>query len=325
MIQITAFPRIHICLLSMHEGGYRKNGGLGFAIDLPSYLVTCEISANRSLSYDPKCAISERDLTRLAQAIDRTLYTAKDRNIGYDIRIAANFKSHIGLGNGTALTLACCEAVSVCNRLNLSDAVLVGLSERGGASGIGIETYFHGGFVFDLGIKASESTFRSSEDNIPTRKKPLTLTRQQLSEWKVGVCIPKKLESISYEEESTFFKETCPLPAQEVYQAIHEALFGCLAGVIEHDFDVFCEAINALQRSTWKAKEIKLHGTSVVNLRECILEAGAKAVGMSSFGPVLYFFAHDLTTVMNTCIAQIPDCDFFVAGIRNNGRTISHA
>jgi predicted sugar kinase len=40
MIEIHSFPRVHITLLSMHDGGYRVNGGLGFAIDKPTFYVS---------------------------------------------------------------------------------------------------------------------------------------------------------------------------------------------------------------------------------------------------------------------------------------------
>jgi beta-ribofuranosylaminobenzene 5'-phosphate synthase len=325
MVEIEAYARIHIGLLCMHSGGYRKNGGLGFALSSPTFRVTCTKANDRRLvdiSIHPR---AHQELQRISDAIERLLAHADASLYGYRIDVLSSIRAHSGLGSGTALTLACCEAVNDCYGLNIPISELVTLSGRGGTSGVGIDTYFNGGLVFDLGRPADGTAFVSSEHLSNGHKTPLLLARQIMPKWGVGICIPMNVIPISLEEENAFFNETCPLPADEVYETIHHALFGCLASVMEADFATFCRSINAIQESAWKRNEISLYGAYLSDLRGSILDAGARAVGMSSLGPALYFFADDIASVASACQKAHGDCKVWVSSMRNEGRSVRRA
>ncbi|MEW8460390.1 MAG: hypothetical protein AB2653_08815, partial [Candidatus Thiodiazotropha endolucinida] len=162
-------PRIHISLISMHGSGYRKNGGIGFSIEEPKGVL--EFSPSEQFAFYDKREIrlggteQEKLLSVLKQA--QTLF-GLDKSL--TIEFSGGMQTHVGMGSGTALRLACLEALFFINGKSIQRENLISLSQRGGTSGVGMQTYFSGQFVFDLGVKNDDGVFKPSSKTKKNKK-----------------------------------------------------------------------------------------------------------------------------------------------------------
>ena len=142
-MKIYVKPRIHISLISMHHGGYRKNGGIGLSIDEPKGVLEVSSSDQFIFSDKRRKGLGQAEQNQLLSVLNQahTLLGLDKRVV---IELSGGLLTHAGMGSGTALRLACLEALLLVNGKSVQKEVLVSLSERGGASGIGIHTYFSG-------------------------------------------------------------------------------------------------------------------------------------------------------------------------------------
>jgi len=308
----------------MHLGGSRVNGGVGFAIQLPCLNLHAE--ASESL-----CILDERKYGLNYQAKERLDCTLKSVMEKYglkesvSINILGDADSHHSFGTGTAIRLACLEALMLINNQPVPEDELIRLSGRGGTSGIGIHTYFQGGLVLDLGCKndgRAHIPSSQAKGELPT---PLLFQQVAMPEWEIGICIPSQIKVLTEEEEKAFFIKTCPIPEAEAHKAMYYAVAGVYTAVQEHDKQVFEASIRALQECAWKKAERQIHGEALFELESQLYEMGATAVGMSSLGPSLFFFSDDMDAAIEKMQKALPSCEFIKTKPVNSGRVISRA
>lgn len=288
-ISIEIFPRIHMGLVSLHADGPRQNGGIGFAVDGPTAHVHITRSPHFTIKDERSTPISAAETEAISGRVRLAIHDLKLRD-NVAVAISGAMMTHHGMGSGTAIRLACIEGLLAMNNVVVTDEQLVKLSGRGGTSGIGICSYFYGGFVFDLGVRRSETGgFLPSSQSIGADK-PLLLKRLDLPNWSMGICIPANCRAKTQAEELEFFQRTTPLDAASAFEAAYISLFGVMAAALEQDYDAFCLAIDAMQRTRWKALERDEYGDSLRLTDSRLRELGVDCVGMSSLGPLLYFF-----------------------------------
>lgn len=319
-LKIIAPNRIHISLLAMDELSYRKNGGVGFAIDFRNLHVEFERSHSFKIFDSGRSSNCERCKSLLA-----VLENAKDKlSFKYSLAIHIIFapEAHLGLGSGTSLFLACLEALFLLNNKTPIAAELIDLSGRGGTSGIGINTYFNGGFIFDLGRKNDFISHAPSSFATKNFKKPLTVLSANMPEWSFGVCIVKDAPSITSENEIKFFNSTCPLSKKDVEETLYHVLLGTVGGVLDADRSAFSESINAIQKTKWKSSEIDLYGDCHRTMMQR-LKSECECVGMSSLGPILYFIANDVEKVIEI-FKEEKSVIIKKINVNNVGREISY-
>jgi beta-ribofuranosylaminobenzene 5'-phosphate synthase len=273
----------------MHADGPRRNGGIGFAINSPSAVVTFEQSDSFSLVDHRPMPITSNETEAIRNRIELAR-RQRDLPSSIAVSVSGDLLTHHGMGSGTALRLACIEGLLLTNGLECTESEAIRLSGRGGTSGIGISSYFFGGFVFDLGVphRPSEGFVPSSGALNPDR--PLLLKRVDLPDWPLGICIPAGCRAKSQAEELLFFKETAPLDERHSFEAAYVSLFGVLAAAADQDFDGFCSGIDRMQLTRWKTLERLEYGHSLIAAERRLRDLGASCVGMSSLGPLLYFF-----------------------------------
>jgi len=322
MVKIKIPPRIHITLLSMHENGYRQNGGIGFAVDAPSLLIDICPAVNLSIDDIRKNGFNEDEKARIYTILQEIIQTHKMRH-GIKATISGDVPTHRGFGSSTAVRLALIEGLYLANEMKYTKHDIITASGRGGVSGIGIETYFGGGFVFDLGRKDKRSFAPSSALETSQRSLPLLCKRVDMPQWNIGICIPH-IEPKSEVEEKRFFTETCPIPQEESYRTLYHASYGVLASVMEEDITTFADAIKNIQNTFWKRAERSLYGTLLEDVERMLYESGALAVGMSSLGPSLYFIAEDMEEVVARAEDKLPSSQIYMAHTTNSGRVISY-
>lgn len=239
------------------------------------------------------------------------------------VEITGDFLTHCGMGSGTAIRLACIESLLELNRRVMGRDELVRLSGRGGTSGVGISTYFNGGFVFDLGVSGNVSDqFLPSSVGI-AKAFPLQLHRQNLPDWPLGLCIPRKCAPKTQEQEVEFFRRVTPLPHSKSFEAAYVAVFQVLASLMEQDYPSFCQAISEMQETEWKRLERAEHAPYIYQTENALRELAVDCVGMSSLGPLLYFFASPETLERVHANGDHLDADIFLTVPKNSGRRVT--
>jgi beta-ribofuranosylaminobenzene 5'-phosphate synthase len=304
----------------MHDTGLRINGGVGFAIESPSLTLNARPSYSFIVNDNRKSGLSNEAKNRLLNSLETALnhYSLRQAVM---IDISGEAIANHGFGSGTAIRLASLEALMCINDHELSNNELIDLSGRGGTSGIGINTYFSGGAVIDLGIRNSNSKHRPSSALLNITP-PLVFQRCDMPEWNIGICIPSNIKPLTRVEEEEFFNKICPIKESEAYKSLYHSVMGVMASIYENDKEAFDFSIRELQKCEWKKEERKVHGDTLLEVENILYDIGASAVGMSSLGPSLYFSANDIDKVITQAKRDLPNCVFFKTLPCNYGRKI---
>lgn len=323
-IIIEPAVRLHLNLVSMQEGGSRINGGIGFAVKAPSLKIIADKADSMSVHDEREQGLSNESEKRLLSILEAAMkrYEITGRA---SISIIGNATAHHGFGTGTAIRMACLEALLNLNNTEISPDELVALSGRGGTSGIGVYSYFDGGLVVDLGRKNNGTPHVPSSQADGDIAKPLLLQQCTMPEWDVGICIPAHIKALSEEKEKTFFKKTCPISEVEAHKALYYAVAGVYSSVQENDKSAFEHSIREIQTCAWKRAEREEHGEPLLGLERELYKAGANAVGMSSLGPSLFLLADDVDDVFAKAQIALPTCEFIKTKPANSGRIIKYA
>lgn len=322
MIRIQAFPRMHVSLIGMNDDGYRINGGFGFSVSSPHLSMSFQENVRFEVVDQRVCGFSENErqrlISRIQQIADNCHFKIKYKGVIEEETVSP----HIGFGSSTTIYLAFVEALFVLNNHEYSAAEIVRASNRGGTSGIGINTYFKGGFVFDVGVpKEGRPSFKPSSDYHNTHPLPLALLTSDLPDWKLGICVPG-IPHKAEREESSFFEQNCPIRRCCAEQILYEVVYGLIPSIYELDFGVFCKSIDRLQECQWKLLERNQYGDDLRAVESVIREAGAKCVGMSSFGPLLYFFGDNIQKIIDNVSGVLPAARCIKTSFNNSGRVI---
>lgn len=319
---ITTRSRLHLTLLAMHAGEYRMNGGIGFAIQEPS----CQIVFTASKKFE----VNDQRLKTLSiDESQRFFKVLNDEQLRYDfesaltISIAGDMPIHSGFGSGTAITLSCLEALHLLNDRTPSKTELIKASGRGGTSGVGINTYFDGGCVFDLG-KPINGDLHVPSNQASEIYQPLLLSVNEMPDWDIGICTPRYLPVKTQAEEKAFFERVCPISAVSAYETIYHSLFGLYAAIKENNKSLFCKSLKRVQDCDWKKAERSEYGEMLLNIETALYKCGASAVGMSSLGPSLFFLADDVRFVNRKMRALYPECNLYITQPINHGRSVNY-
>jgi beta-ribofuranosylaminobenzene 5'-phosphate synthase len=316
---ICAYPRLHVTLLDLCGDGYRRNGGVGFSVGAPRTRMEFITSEKTDVSVLASVGFSESEISKLSVRLD-TIMTTLHFDLGIKILECNGLLRHVGFGSGTATTLACIEALLTANEHPIEKVELQRLSGRGGASGVGINTYFEGGLSFDAGRAEDGTRFLPSGAAYERCPLPIVLTAAPMPSWDIGLLILGDVGSPSAAVEQRLFDITCPLSRQDVYEVIYHATFGLVASVLTEDFESFCASINAIQGCVWKRAEINAYGQKIVSLINQLRRLGCDAVGLSSLGPAVYFFSSDFEQVFGKIRMKFPNSRLIRTQPRNQGR-----
>lgn len=325
MLRIKAYPRIHITLIGMNREGYRINGGIGFSMASPTLNMRFEPDGEICVLDKRNQGFSKNEIVRLNNHLNNVMnnehLTEGFRCVIEDSQI----HSHFGFGTSTMVYLSCVEALLIINKREYTNDDVVNLSGRGGTSGIGINTYFKGGFVFDTGVTnnavrdlAPSSCYKGGE-----YRKPLIFKNISLPGWEMGICIPPILNKTE-DEEKVFFDKNCPIGQEAVENILYESVYGISSSLLENDFNTFCKSVDSIQETKWKSLERDLYGDELKMIESIIKKAGAKCVGMSSLGPLLYFFGEDIDSIVYRVNADLAGSKCFKTSFNNSGRILEY-
>ncbi|MDK2082617.1 hypothetical protein PT502_02280 [Aliarcobacter butzleri] len=320
-ITIKTYPRLHISLIAMNNGIYRKNGGIGFSIDEPNLIFNCSINESFSIEDKREYPFSKNELDRISKILIDLSNQFKFKNKMHIVINSDLIPTHCGFGTSTSARLAILEALFILNNTSYTNDMIVKYSKRGNTSGIGVNTYFSGGYVFDIGTKQDNNELMPSSIE-KYFVNPLVILKDEMPNWEFGICIPKKISSLTENEEINFFKKTCPISDTDVYKALYHIIYGLIGGIKEKNLNTFSKAIKEIQNCRWKSEEKSLYGNQLKLIEDKLYKLGALCVGMSSLGPLLFFTSNDINSLVNSAKNEITDCIIFKSDVRNKGRKI---
>jgi len=285
--RVISYPRLHACLFDLGNATPRRNGGAGFTLAGLPTVVEAHQSERMAVSYFANVDRPAR--MALSHAIQRL---AKIRPGAVALlRVTEVSRQHIGLGSKTALVLGALKAIDLACDLRLAQHDLQVLSGRGGTSGIGINTFFNGGFLIDGGHSSKghsgflPSRFRRRFD-IP----PVIHSSSIPDNWRFHLLLPSG-KYVHGAQEYDFFKRNTPIPAQEVFQTIALAYHGLAPAVVTNDLRLLRDILTSLHRIGFKRRELRGQSASVNLVIRRLRQRNDCAVGLSSMGPLVYAVA----------------------------------
>lgn len=262
----------------------RRNGGAGFAVAGP----TLEVSAEEAgaLQLEGLHQLDERAGREVRQALAGLQELTGP--LGARLTVERALPAHVGLGSKTALLLTMLQAASTIARRPLDEATLQRLSGRGGTSGVGINTFFRGGFVTDGGGPATPGRpHEPSSASRPDRVPPVLCRLEIPADWRFTFLVHPS-HRIADEAERRLFVEGTPVPEREVLRAMAVMYHGIVAAVATADLALLGAALAELHCLGFKQRELAAQPRSIRDLYERIRELTGSVVGLSSVGPLLY-------------------------------------
>jgi len=310
LLSIKTPSRIHMTLIDLNGSIGRVDGGIGITLEEPAIEITAKKSDTVVVRGDP-------DLRERMVKACEDVCPGK----GVTIDIKKSYWNHIGLGSGTQAALAAGTAISRLYGLGISPWDMALKVGRGGTSGIGIGSFEYGGFLLDGGHRmTAKNAFLPSafSKGVP----PATLlANYDFPDWDIVLAVPPTKGAHDLYEKDIFANE-CPIPLKEVEKICHIILMQMLPAILEKDLDVFGRAVNAIQETGFKKRELDLQpGTR--ELMRIIREAGAPCAGMSSFGPTVYAITDEPEKAIAAVKRQRPECMVIKTRARNRGAEIT--
>lgn len=323
-LQITTYSRIHITLVGMNTDGYRRNGGIGFSIDKPSMTSLFIPSEDFAIIDNRKSPLNKEEQAKLRNHLNalRQKYGCKN---AFECAIEGEIIPHCGFGSSTMLYLSTTEALMMLNNIEYDREKLVKESGRGGTSGIGINTYFEGGFICDIGVKNIHDQTTITPSSIShDGPKPLVIYRHDMPQWEMGICISKRIQTLSEAQEVSFFKEVNSIGQSEINEILYHAVYGVVASIEESDQEMFNRAIKNIQGTQWKLLERSNYGNEIANAERILYQNGAKCVGMSSMGPLLFFTGDNVNEIIRRVNESYSEMECYSIMPNNSPRKLMH-
>ena len=281
---VTAYPRIHITLVDVGHGTGRKYGGAGFAVEGLTTTVKAKEANNTGLLGPPH--FDPGDLADLREAVDRV---SDQLNVVFDVSVQCDAPAHSGLGTKTSCVLAVLRACNAVSGGSLSNRDIVKLSNRGGTSGIGVNTTFAGGFVADAGQASdSDTLLLPSSAATGTHETPPVIVRLKVPEnWRIHLFLPDG-ERITGQAERDFFMRSTPIPRWEILEVLASVYHGVAPSFATGNLPGLACSLRRIHEFGFKKREVERQCASVPELLRCLNSVGNLAVGMSSLGPLVY-------------------------------------
>ena len=320
-VYVTGYPRIHVTLIDMAGVTSTAPGGAGFSIDAHPTVVKAEYGATFSLD-GPAHLDSESwvDLEHLCRRLEEITDGRAAR-----VTIESSPRQHVGLGAKTSLLLSVITAVDRLLRLSLSQNEIQELSRRGGTSGIGIHSFFTGGFVVDAGQRRESGWAPTPSRNIPDPILPLKILNFSVDESWVIILLTPEARTVSGNLEIDFFSKNCPIPSHEVLEVLSHVYHGLVPSMLKSDLAGLRESLNLINQSGFKKREIDNYRGIIRGLLLDLYESKVPS-GMSSLGPTVFAIVHkdDHETINRIRVIAHDRCVFFDGpfNARNEGAKV---
>lgn len=327
---IKTHARLHITLLDLNGSYGRLDGGIGFSIQDPQFILESEKRDDGEISivFDEHIT-DEEAIEECEVKIDEAFHLIKEHyNIkeGFNFYVHDAFKPHSGFGSGTQIALAAAKLITETMGIKATSVELSSIVGRGGTSGIGTYCFDNGCFIADGGHSLKEkSDFLPSSASSHASPPPIIGKYEFPEEWDILIVVPPFGLSIHDGEEVDLFKKFCPLPKEEVLELSHIVFMNLIPFLIEKDIEGFGWCIDRANNLGFQKAELSLYDERMENLMQIMRDAGAYGVGMSSFGPTVYTIVDDNNreSVQKAVEEHLPEgTPIFITKGQNSGYTI---
>ncbi|OWT33773.1 hypothetical protein BGI41_00620 [Methanobrevibacter sp. 87.7] len=283
--------RLHMCLIDMSGAYGRTDGGIGFTINQPNFILKGEETNSNEITVDFSNTVSgDTKLECRSKIIEAAEKVCKfyDIDYGFDFEVQKSYLTHSGLGSGTQMALATAKIITETIGQSEKSVKLANIVGRGGTSGIGTFSFDYGGFIVDGGHSLKEKGSFLPSSASKARPPQLIAHYDFPEDWNVLVAIPKDNDHVHGQREVNIFQNNCPVSKSEVEQMSHIIFMNLIPFLLEHNIYEFGHCVDAIQERGFKKVEVGLQPPKFINLMQYMRDNGAYGVGMSSFGPAIY-------------------------------------
>jgi len=313
LIKVTTPSRLHFGLIDMNGSLGRVDMGLGVALNNPNFVVSAE-------EYTKLKIIGGFDEEVLS--VLNSLYAKFKINKNYRVHIHQAIPKHSGFGSTTQVMLAVAKCITELNEIFLDAYDLAKIVGRGGTSGIGVEAFYHGGFIVDAGHMLNTEKKGFIPSSVSKAPPPKILLNYKIPDDWFFVCALPAKEKIYGTKEVEIFSTYCPVPSEEVDKISRIVLVKILPAVVEGDIENFGQGLKSLQSLGFKKVELNFQ---TEESKKLIAELNniSYGAGLSSFGPCIYCItkgkkhAKEVSDFLDS--RDIPN---YVSGVNNKGALI---
>ena len=275
-VTVVTGARLHLGFYAFDEGD-RLYGGLGLAVTRPTYMMRIERS--------DKTRIEGCQADRAKQLVEKVFRDLGIDGLGLSIELTECIPEHVGLGSTTQLALALYVGAAAVTGRRVDAYEAARLSGRGKVSGIGVAAFKYGGFIVDCGRPRT-----APPDYVVKPLLRLTFP----TTWVPVVVVPRTKWHVSEEAEPELFERSGGLSEAERGRLLHVVFRRLVPAIIDRDFTVFTSALEEVQRLTglyFSGAQGGIFCCPESELAAELLRAiGARGVGQSSWGPLVYGF-----------------------------------
>ncbi len=325
LIEVSTPARLHLGFLDLGASLGRRFGSIGLAIN--SHQTVIRVTGAKSLTVsgiDNKVVVSK--ITELAERFIKHCQPALNNTTTLpNLTVVELIPEHAGLGSGTQLALTVGRALAEFYKLPLSTAEIASIMARGQRSGIGINTFDHGGFVVDGGL--------GENSLLP----PMLINMPFPAEWRVLLIFDPQYQGVHGEAETQAFKQLPDFPKANSQSICQLTLMQLLPALAEQNIDAFGSAVTEIQ-ALIGAHFAPVQGglftsPNVAELVEQARQAGHQGIAQSSWGPTGCVFvdsdtaAKQLQQHLQTYCAQhtaLKDIVINISEAASQGARIKH-
>jgi len=285
---ICASPRIHLGLIDCGNATARQYGGSGLSIKGLFTKVRATTSTEWRVEFAKKTDVSARTVQDVTALVNRLKEVCPPTHV----TVISGAPEHKGLGSKTTLLLCVTTASFAAHNKHISREEIVMLTQRGGASGAGVNLFWDGGFVIDAGhaTPQDDRSFAPSSEARPFTMPPANVRAALPTEWRVALFFDAAGKTIEGKHEKEIFAKSMPLPEIESLRALAVTYHELLPSVLNANLIDLSKALHNINTVGMKAIEVSCQSKQTIDfLRE--LWSNNIAAGLSSFGPCVFVIA----------------------------------
>lgn len=325
LIEVSTPARLHLGFLDLGASLGRRFGSIGLAINSHQTVIQVTRAETLSISGVDDQVVASK-ITELAMRfISHCQPMLNNVTASPALRVCKLIPEHAGLGSGTQLALTIGRALAEFYKLPLSTAEIATIMARGRRSGIGINTFDHGGFVVDGGL--------GKNSQLP----PMLINMPFPSAWRVLLIFDPQYQGVHGEAERDAFRQLPDFPKANSQAICQLTLMQLLPALAEQQIDAFGCAVTEIQ-ALIGAHFAPIQGglftsPNVAQLVELARQAGHQGIAQSSWGPTGCVFvdsdaaAQQLQQHLQTYCAEQPALKNIIINISeaaHQGACIKH-
>lgn len=285
-VKVCAPPRIHMGLIDCGRATDRLYGGAGFSFDG----LCTSVSASPAEEWRVEFADQVKHSLRTEDEVDQLISRLEDVDVPpVEITIDKMAPEHVGLGSKTTLLQSVALAAFCARNIPYSKSHIVKLTRRGGASGIGVNTFWSGRLIVDGGhhLAKQDRQFQPSSHRVPDNIPPILARVDMPKDWSVAIFYDPNFLGIEGKREALIFSEVMPVEEIQCLTALSLIYHGVLPSIHEHNLKTLSAAIHDLNNTGMKKIEVSQQSVMTQKCLAAFWQNGLPA-GLSSFGPCIY-------------------------------------